>query len=52
MEKRMYVLIDSQNGVHYGFTFEESKARERAKELENKTGYWIDIYEFEKYEEF
>lgn len=51
-KKDMYVLIDACNGIHYGFTFDETKARDRARKIEEDTGYQIDTYEFRSYEEF
>ena len=51
--KRFYVLIDSLNGTHYGFTFDEIKAREKAFEIEEKiVGSHIEIYVFSNYHEF
>ena len=48
----MYVLIDTANGIHYGFTFDETRARRQAKTIEDETGDQIDVYEFKSYEEF
>lgn len=51
--KIFYALIDANNGMHYGYTFDEKKARIEANKIENEQAdVHIDIYEFEPYEEF
>lgn len=51
--KTFYVLIDAGNRMHYGYTFDERKAREEADGIEKEdNGIHIVIYEFESYEEF
>jgi hypothetical protein len=50
--RTFYVLIDSDNGMHYGYTFDEEKARKERDKLEDEHGVQIDIYEFKSYEEF
>ena len=50
--KTFYVLIDSSNGLHYGFTFDEEKAKAEAKRIEKEDKCQIDIYEFGDYSEF
>lgn len=47
-----YVLIDANNGAHYGYTFDEEKARTERDKLEDEHGIQIDIYEFKPYEKF
>ena len=51
--KTFYVLIDVANKTHYGYTFNERKAREEANRIEAENpDVHITIYEFEPYEEF
>lgn len=50
--KRFYVLIDAQNHWHYGYTFDERKAREEAYRIEKENGCHIDIYVFDACTEF
>ena len=51
--KTFYVLIDATNRTHYGYTFDERKAREEANRIEAEDpNAHISIYEFESYEEF
>ena len=50
--KTFYVLIDANNGMHYGYTFDEDKARKERDNLEDEHDVQIDIYEFKSYEEF
>ena len=51
--KTFYVLIDFDNKTHYGYTFDERKAREEANRIEQENNdVHIAIYEFEPYEEF
>ena len=48
----LYVLIDANSGVEYGYTLDEQKAREKANEIESEKDVQIDIYEFAPYEKF
>lgn len=50
--KTFYVLIDVLNKTHYGYTFDEKKARIEAQRIEDEVGCHIDIYVFCAYEEF
>lgn len=50
--RTFYVLIDANNGMHYGYTFDEEKARKERDKLEDEHDVEIDIYEFKPYEEF
>lgn len=50
--KKFYVLIDVFNKTHYGYTFDEKKARIEANRIEDEIGCHIDIYVFCTYEEF
>jgi hypothetical protein len=51
--KTFYALIDTKSRMHYGYTFDEKKAREEADRIEKEDGdVHIAIYEFEPYEEF
>lgn len=51
--KTFYVLIDTDNGRHYGYTFDEKKAREEANRIgKEDSDVHISIYEFMPYEEF
>ena len=50
--KTFYVLIDADNGMHYGYTFDEEKAKEEVIRLEYEHDVFVDIYEFKPYEEF
>lgn len=51
--KTFYVLIDTVNKTHYGYTFDERKAREEANRIEKEDNdVHIDIYVFMSYEEF
>ena len=51
--KTFYVLIDATNRMHYGYTFDEKKAREEANRIEAENpDVHIVIYEFMPYEEF
>lgn len=50
--KTFYVLIDADNSIHYGYTFDEEKAKAEAKRVEDETGCQINIYEFGDYSEF
>lgn len=51
--KTFYVLIDTNSRMHYGYTFDEKKAREEAYRVEKEdNNIHIAIYEFEPYEEF
>lgn len=51
--KTFYVLIDTANRMHYGYTFDEKKARIEANKIEDEyDDVHIAIYEFEPYEEF
>lgn len=46
--KYLYVLICNDRKIHYGGFYDETKAREKAREYENKDGLKrgsIDIYE-------
>lgn len=48
----MYVLIDYSTNEHYGFTYDELKAREKADELDRECGTKIDIYVLVQSDEF
>ena len=51
--KTFYALIDANNRMHYGYTFDEKKAREEANRIEKEDdNVHIVIYEFMSYEEF
>lgn len=51
--KTFYVLIDDNSRMHYGYTFDEKRAREEAYRIEKENDdVHIVIYEFESYEEF
>ena len=51
--KTFYVLIDINNKTHYGYTFDERKAREEANRIEaENSDVHIEIYAFVSYEEF
>ena len=50
--KTFYALIDAANGMHYGYTFDEEKAKTERTKLEDEYGFQINIYEFKSYEEF
>ena len=51
--KIFYALIDESSRMHYGYTFDERKAREEAIRIEQENDeVHIVIYEFEPYEEF
>ena len=50
--KTFYVLIDAANGMHYGYTFDEEKAKKESNRIEEEYGFQIDVYEFKSYEEF
>lgn len=51
--KTFYALIDINSRMHYGYTFDEKKAREEAIRIEKENDdVHIVIYEFEPYEEF
>ena len=51
--KTFYTLIDINNRMHYGYTFDERKAREEANRIEAENpDIHIAIYEFLTYEEF
>ena len=50
--KTFYALIDANNGTHFGYTFNEERARKEAVKLEDEHGVQIDVYEFKSYEEF
>ena len=52
--KTFYVLIDKKNHWHYGYTFDEKKAREEANRIEEEEGdgVHIDIYVFDDDSEF
>ena len=51
--KTFYTLIDENSRMHYGYTFDEKKAREEANRIEKEdNNVHIVIYEFEPYEEF
>jgi hypothetical protein len=51
--KTFYVLIDKNSRMHYGYTFDERKAREEAYRIEQENNdVHIAIYEFEPCEEF
>lgn len=53
--KTFYVLIDEKNHWHYGYTFDEKKAREEAnriEEEEKENGCHITIYVFDDHTEF
>ena len=52
MAKYFYALIDQENLTHYGYTFDEKKAREEANRLDKEHGCHIVIYEFGDYSEF
>lgn len=47
-----YVLIDQELNMHYGYTFDEERAKAEAKRIEEEHGRQIDIYEFGDHSEF
>ena len=50
--KTFYVLIGVGNGMHYGYTFDEERAKAESARLTREYDVEIDIYEFKPYEEF
>ena len=53
MMKTFYALIDTNSRMHYGYTFDERKAREEANRIEAEDpDVHIAIYKFRPYEEF
>ena len=50
--KTFYVLIDQELKTHYGYTFDEKKAREEANRIDKEYGCKIVIYAFGDYSEF